>query len=401
MRKWLCAMSLCLLACGPGLAQEETTMPDPHDFAILPWGWTKADPEQLAWIAECGFNLAGFVSPEDLDPVLKAGLQGIVWDSSAHVGDAEAALDDAEIARRVQAVVDRVKGPPALFGYYLRAEPSSVVYPGLGRWAAAYKKAEPDASAYINLFPNYASPAQMGVETYEEYLRKFVEGVHPEYLSYDHYALMDDGTLRDGYFQNLEAARKVSLEAGIPFWNTVLSTATFHFAEPTDAGLRFQLYTTLAYGARGISYFCYFAPNVGSYRLAPVDQFGHRTPTWDMLRNVNLQLHRLLPTYLTLRSVNVFHHGEVPDGCAGDETSLHLASVEGGDFVVGEFEGPDGQPAVLVVNKDLHTSCALRVQFRRQGRVALVSPYTGEATDFGGEHCWLAPGQGSLLLLEE
>ncbi len=399
MRKWLCAMSLCLLACGPGLAQEETTMPDPHDFAILPWGWTKADPEQLAWIAECGFNLAGFVSPEDLDPVLKAGLQGIVWDSSAHVGDAEAALDDAEIARRVQAVVDRVKGPPALFGYYLRAEPSSVVYPGLGRWAAAYKKAEPDASAYINLFPNYASPAQMGVETYEEYLRKFVEVVHPEYLSYDHYALMDDGTLRDGYFQNLEAARKVSLEAGIPFWNIVLANSHFRYAEPTPAGFRFQLYTTLAYGARGISYFTYFAPQVGNYRLAPVDQFGHRTPTWDMLRHVNLQLHRLLPTSLTLRSVNVFHHGEVPESCSGDETSVHLASVEGGNLVVGEFEGPEGQPAVLIVNKDLHTSCGVYAQFKEPGRVLLVSPYTGEVTDFGGEHCWLAPGQGSLLLL--
>lgn len=400
MRVCLSALSVCLLVCNAGLAQEETEMPDPKDFVILPWSWTPADLEQLEGIRECGFNLAGFVAPGTLDLVQQAGLQAIVSDGPTHVGDAEAALEDAEIETRVRGLVDRVGEHPAVFGYYLRDEPSSVVYPGLGRWAAAFKRADPDARAYINLFPNYASPGQMGVNTYEEYLRAFVETVRPEFLSYDHYALMDDGTLRRGYFQNLEAARKVSLEAGIPFWNIVLSNAHFRYAEPTPAGFRFQMYTTLAYGARGVSYFTYFAPEVGNYRLAPVDQFGDRTPTWDMLRNVNLQLHQLLPTYLTLKSVNVFHTGEVPDGCSGAETSAHLASVEGGDLLVGEFEGPEGQPAALVVNKDLHTSCAFSVRFKEPGRVMLVSPYNGGLTHLAGEQGWLAAGQGSLLLLE-
>jgi hypothetical protein len=375
-------------------------MPKPEDFAILPWSWTPGDAAQLEGIRECGFNLAGFVGPETLDLVQQAGLKAIVSEGPTHVGDAEAALDDAEIARRVKALVDRVGQHPAVFGYYLRDEPSATVFPGLGRWAAAYAAAHPAATPYINLFPNYASPAQLGTETYEQYLERFVEAVHPRYLSYDHYALMDDGTLRGGYFQNLEAVRKAALAAGIPFWNIVLSNSHFRYAEPTPAGLRFQLYTTLAYGGRGISYFTYFAPEVGNYRLAPIDQFGNRTPTWDMLRNVNLQIHKLAPTYLTLKSVNVFHHGEVPDGCSGDDTSVHLASVDGGDLLVGEFEGPNGQPAVLVVNKDLHTSAAFTVRFKQAGRVRLVSPYTGRLEDLAGEQGWLAAGQGSLLLLE-
>lgn len=393
-------IGVCLLVCVPALAQEGTGMPKPEDFAILPWSWTPGDLAQLEGIRDCGFNLAGFVTPESLDLVEQAGLKAVVSDGPTHVGDAEAALDDAEIAKRVQALVDRVGSHPAVFGYYLRDEPSATVFPGLGRWAAAYGAAHPAATPYINLFPNYASPGQLGAETYEQYLERFVETVHPRYLSYDHYALMDDGTLRGGYFQNLEAVRKAALAAGIPFWNIVLSNSHFRYAEPTPAGLRFQLYTTLAYGGRGISYFTYFAPEVGNYRLAPVDQFGNRTPTWDMLRNVNLQIHKLAPTYLTLTSVNVFHHGEVPEGCSGDETSVHLASVEGGNLLVGEFEGPNGQPAVLVVNTDLHTSVAFGVQFKQAGRVRLVSPYTGGLTDLAGEQGWLAAGQGSLLLLE-
>ncbi len=395
----LCGLALLVVA-APGLAQEEDGTVAPEDFVILPWGWTPGDLQQLEWIRECGFNLAGFVDPDALDLVQQAGLQAFV--SGNHVGDAEAGLNDEEIARRVGELVDRVGDHPATFGYYLRDEPSSVIYPGLGRWKAAYKAANPDRLAYINLFPNYASPGQMGADTYEQYLERYVEQVDPEFISYDHYALMDDGTLRDGYFQNLEAVRRVSLAAGIPFWNIVLSNAHFRYAEPSPAGLRFQAYTTLAYGGRGISYFTYFAPKVGNYRLAPVDQFGNRTPVWDMLRNVNLQIHALAPAYCILRSVNVFHHGgEIPEGCSGIETSAHLESVDGENLLVGEFVGPDDQPAVLVVNKDLHISTTFGVRFKQPGRVQLVSPYQeGAVVDLAGEQGWLAPGQGSLLLLQ-
>ncbi len=373
-------------------------MVQPEEFAILPWSWVPADAEVLAGIRDCGFNLAGFVAPEALDAVQAAGLKAIVSGTDTHVGDAEAALPTAEIQRRVQALVNRTGTHPATFGYYLRDEPSATVYGGLAEWAAAYAQAAPRALSYINLFPNYASPAQMGVGTYEEYLQQFVATVRPRFISYDHYALMDDGSLRDGYFQNLEAVRRVAMKERLPFWNIVLANAHFHYAEPSPAGFRFQLYTTLAYGGRGISYFTYITPDVGNYRLAPLDPFGHRTPTWDMLRQVNLQLHRLAPTYLRLTSLNVFHHGQVPAGCSDSSSSQLLARLEGGDLVVGEFREAEGRDAVLVVNKDLARSTAFNLEFKSPGAVTLVSPYSGAESAWAGEQCWLAPGQGMLLL---
>ncbi len=214
-------------------------------------------------------------------------------------------------------------------------------------------------------------------------------------------ALMDDGSLRGGYFQNLEAVRDAAQRHGLPFWNIVLGNAHFHYAEPTEAGLRFQLYTTLAYGGRGISYFTYFAPAVGNYRLAPIDQFGHKTPTWAMLRNVNLQLNRIGKVYLTLKSVNVFHHPNVPRGCSTIKTSKWLARLSGDDLLVGEFEGPDGQPFVMVVNKSLHNSTHFDVTFKESGRVQYVSAYSGAIGNWGGENAWLAAGQGMLLCLKK
>lgn len=212
---------------------------------------------------------------------------------------------------------------------------------------------------------------------------------------------MDDGSLRDGYFQNLEAVRAVAQRHSLPFWNIVLSNAHFSYAEPTEAGLRFQLYTTLAYGARGISYFTYFTPAIGNYRLAPVDQFGHKTATWNMLRNVNLQAHRLGPVYVKLRSVNVFHHPDVPRGCSGLQSSRYIAEVGGGSLLVGEFEGPGGQPFVMVVNKSLQRSTAFSVKFKDSGQIQLVNPYTGRTEPWGGENSWLAAGQGMLLCLKK
>jgi hypothetical protein len=400
LRRLTIGLMICLLLSpvgSGGQARRGETMLKPEEFAILPWGWTPGDRRALEEIRECGFNLAGFVHPEHLNLVREVGLKCIVSDGSVHVGDAEAGLSEAEIARRVQALVDRTGRHPAVFGYYLRDEPGAAVYPGLRKWSDAYRRAAPDKLAYINLFPNYASPAQMNVPTYREYLERFIEIVQPRFISYDHYALMDDGTLRGGYFQNLEAVREIALKNGIPFWNIVLSNAHFHYAEPTEAGLRFQLYTTLAYGGRGISYFTYFTPAIGNYRLAPIDPFGNKTPTWEMLRRVNLQIHRLGPTYLKLKSVNVFHHPEVPEGCSGIQTSRYLSEAVGTNLLVGEFEGPGGQPFALVVNKDLHRSTSFRVRFRQEGAIQLVNPYTGSLEAWAGENNWLAPGQGMLL----
>ncbi len=297
MMRLLCISSLMLLSTMKLYAEDSPPRVAPEDFAILPWSGVPGDADTLREIRQCGFNLAGFVAPEDLDAVADAGLKAIVSFGPTHVGDSKIDRDEAAIAKDVDPLAERTAKHPATFGYNLRDEPNVRMFPALGRYVAAFRKAAPNARSYINLFPNYASPQQLGTDTYEQYLEKFVTTVKPPFVSYDHYALMDDGTLRGGYFQNLEAVRKVALAHNLPFWNIVLSNSHFRYAEPTSAGLRFQAYTTLAYGARGISYFTYIAPNSGNYRLAPIDQFGHKTPTWEMLRNVNLQIHAPRPPW--------------------------------------------------------------------------------------------------------
>ena len=120
-----------------------------------------------------------------------------------------------------------------------------------------------------------------------------------------------------------------------------------------------------------------------------------------MLRNVNLQLHRIGKVYLTLKSVNVFHYPKVPRGCSSRKTSRWLSKVKGRNLLVGEFEGPNGQPFVMLVNKSLHDSTYFHVTVKEPGKVYFVSAYHGHIDDLEGEHHWLAPGQGILLTLRK
>jgi hypothetical protein len=390
----LCATTVLTLVNVASAADDRLA---PEDFAILPWGWTPGDEEVLRDIYKCGFNLAGFVAPEGVDAVQKAGLKCIVSDRRITSGVNLREDDPDEIRRTVKAATDPLRDHPAVYGWYLRDEPDAPYYDVLAKWCDALREAVPDHRRYINLFPIYVDMPRAGADSYEQYVELFVDKCKPQFISYDNYSLMDDGSLRDGYYRNLEVMRDASLRHDIPFWNIVLSNSHFRYAEPTDATLRFQLYTTLAYGARGISYFTYFTPQTGNYRLGPIDQFGHKTATWDALRRVNLQIHKLGPVYITLRSVNVFHHPDVPEGSRRIDTSRHIAEVAGGDLLVGEFDDPDGRPYAMVVNKSRTTSCAYSVKFKNGGEILMVNAYTGATHAWRGEQNWLAPGQGMLL----
>ena len=116
-------------------------------------------------------------------------------------------------------------------------------------------------------------------------------------------------------------------------------------------------------------------------------------------QSLAIQLRRRLellgPTYIKLKSVNVFHHPEVPVACSGIATSKFVEKLEGGNLLVGEFEGPGGVPYVMVVNKSLHEATGFKVKLKGGTELEVVSPYDGKTAPSGGEDWWLAPGQGS------
>ena len=381
-----------------------------RQFAIMAWGGSPSDPEQLALMKQAGLNISGFCRVQDLEKVRAAGLACFVSDRRANGYDWEKLPPESEIRRNVAELAREIADNPAVLGFYLRDEPHASLMPGLGRVAALLGEALPGRWPYVNLFPYRVSPERLGASSYEAYVRMLVDVVKQPFLSYDNYSLVG-GEMLDYFYTNLEIIRRLSLESGKPFWNCVLANAHFNYMEPSDATFHLQAYATMAYGGRGIQYFTYFTPPIGNYRLGAVDQFGHRTRTWEMLRRINLQIHVLAPVLVRLRSTGVYHYPDVPDQGRPLAESRLVAGVEMtqryvrppvmGRFLVGEFEDPEGRPYLMLVNKDLNHSFQFRLRTKPEGRKLMrVSPYSGREETFGREMDWLAPGAGVLLRLE-
>ena len=407
-------LALCAAALLPfpvwSQARHNITPVPPKDFAVMAWGSSPSDPEDLRGMRDAGLNISGFCRAEDLERVRGAGLTCFVSDRRLSSYDPEHLPSDDQLRRDVAELKQQIGSNPAALGFYLRDEPSARLMPGLGKLAAMLREAMPDKYPYVNLFP-YRVPAQrLGTSDYDSYVRMLVKTIHQPFLSYDNYSLVN-GEMLDSFFTNLEIVRRLSLETGTPLWNCILANSHFNYMEPSDATFNLQVYSTMAYGGRGIQYFTYFAPPLGNYRMAAVDQFGNRTATWDMLRRINNQIHALAPTLIKLRSTGVYHYPDVPDQGQPLSDSKLVEGVEmtqryvrppvAGRFLIGEFEDSAHRPYVLLVNKDLKNSFQFKIRFK-QGSAKLfrVSPYSGQEQPFGREMDWLAPGAGVLLRVE-
>ncbi len=368
----------------------------PDVFPIIAWGPSPSDPGQLRLMKEAGVNVSGFCKVDELDQVAAAGLTCIVTDPRLAEFVGKNGGTDSEIRDAVAALAKKIGSHPAAFAINLRDEPSEQQMPILGRLAAELRRAMPGKLPYVNLFPNYASAKQLGSPSYEDHLRAYLRIVKLPYLSWDNYSIID-GEMLPRYYDNLEAARKVTQEAKIPFWNCILSTALFHHPEPTDATYNLQVYTTMAYGGRGIELFTYFSVDEGNFRMAPIDHYGNRTPAYDALRRTAAQIHALAPTLAKLHSTGVYHW---PVSTAAGTPLLEDVKTSG-TLLIGEFADSQGRPYVMLVNKSLSENCTFRLEARAQNaKFYRVSAVSGTERPLGGEGNWLAPGAGILLRIE-
>ena len=385
-------------------------------FPISFWCQPTNTYENWKTVAECGFTVAPIsaTSVEEgrkvLDWLQEFGLKGMIVDPRITVTLPETRGWKETILQIVADYQDH----PALWGYYITDEPGLDRFANLSKLVKSFQKADPEHIAYINLFPNYASPDQLGTISYQRHVEAYVDTVKPLVLSYDHYALMETGD-RPEYFPNLEVIRAEALRVGIPFMNIFLSTPHFNYRDPSAQDLRWEVYTSLAYGAKAIAYFTYLTPDVENYRNGPISIYEKVTPKYDMIRQLNLEVRNLAPWLLALKSTGIYHTGAVPAGCEGLCGCGLVAEANGSgrDLIVGEFVDSDKNPWVMVMNKDrqhaawvtlkLHTPLKkmhevarstgqMRAIARDQGVDAFKTYEDGLVVSF-----WLAPADARLI----
>jgi len=325
-------------------------------------------------LVDGGFNLAWGTSVEDLDV---ADAHGLRVDLLAYDLREPGNLDDPAGKARIEAVIESVKDHPALYSYSITDEPSAVRFPEFARIVDHIRERDPAHLAHINLFPTYASTAQLGtagdtVEAYREHLRRFVDVVTPDLVSYDHYHLYtnDDG---NQYFMNLALVREAALYGGIPFINVIqaVSLGESHRI-PNGNESRFLAYTTLAYGGQGISQFTYWPHSVfhggisgfedieWTSERAEADAAAPLTPLGEAVRQIHPEFVAIAQQLQPLTSLAVYHSGRGVPGW--DIEALPADAVFTADppfdreqdkgVLWGCFGSSDATSHVLVVNLD-------------------------------------------------
>jgi hypothetical protein len=298
---------------------------------------------------------------------------------------------------------------PACWGFSVYDEPSVKDFERLRSVVDNLRKTSPGKLAYINLLPNGASSGQWGVDDYEHYVSRFVNEVNPDVLSMDHYPMMKPGNDgRKGYCDNLEVMRKYSLEKQIPFWN-FFNTMPFgpHF-DPTEAQLRWQIYTSLAYGAKGVLYFCYYTPDGDEFPKggAIITRDGRKTRHYYEAQRINHAIKNLGPTLMKLTSTAIYRI-QPGDDPAAVLKGTPICQLTPGDYLVGVFQHADGRKAVLLNNYDFAYSSWPTVTFDAHDNVVEVDPETSkerpvmdDSPAMEGLQLSLDAGAGRLFMIE-
>ncbi|HEY5913959.1 MAG TPA: hypothetical protein VJA21_25505 [Verrucomicrobiae bacterium] len=410
-------IALVIVLCGVPLWQPAAEASGTNQWQVgtpivTYWAGPPMSDAAVRQMAEGGWNLV-WCTEKDLDLVQRAGLRAQLQDSLL----APATLDDPAQREKLDALIERVRRHPALYAYFITDEPNAAAFPALGRLVAYLRARDPLHLAYINLFPTYATNEQLGnkgdtVNAYEDHLRQFVAEVKPALISYDHYQFTTTGDSGQ-YFLNLGLIRRAAQDAGLPFLNIVQAcTWAPSMRVPKADEMRYLVYTTLAYGAQGISYYVYCHPgHTGG--IANAD--GTPTPLYDALTVLNREFVAIARELQPLRSVGVYQAGMLPPGAeslpkdaafvpefpvltAKYQPPQPVKGVLFGNF--GPLEDPGRSAATthsLVVNLDYSTAVTLEVRGPGvlegfDARSVQWLPAKGRRMELR-----LAPGGGKLL----
>jgi hypothetical protein len=351
----LLTCALALPACGDWQMSE---------FVVM-LGWPPQDTSVKA-MANAGFNVI-MAPATKLDECRRHGIKALVMDATPEQAP--------ELCRH-----------PALWGYYVRDEPSDEEFEAVAEPVAAFHRADPDHPAYVNLM------AWMNLERY-------LQVVRPRFLSYDYYQWWWGP---HNHFGRLEAHRKAALAAGIPLvcWVEANSDPFYEWGKgehvpDSEAKKRQSVYTALAYGVKGIQWF------VGGL----VFDGDELTEAGRHVARINAELKALGPELMRLQSVDVFHTDPVPEGCRPVPDDF-WAHVDSKDWVLGVFSDQAADRHLLLVNRD-HTRsrwAVVRVagpksageKFDKKRR-EWVPLQTASRQDWDSVEFRVAPGGGELL----
>lgn len=333
------------------------TIKDTVEIPITAWFGVPDDYLELEHfenLKDAGFNINNY-RYQNNDNVEKA------LNLSYQVG-IKTIINSKEFPNNLSSTVNRFKDHPATAGYFIIDEPPIQTLHLFKEMVNKITDIDNKNFNYINLLPTYGDA---GTKDYNEYIYRYSTEIPLDFISFDFYPIIANW-VRDDWYYNLEIIRNISTEINKPFWAFALSTSHGNYPIPTLEHLRLQVYSNLAYGAKGIQYYTYWtitSPNF-VYESGPIDKDGSKTKVYDLVKQMNKEIKSFSHIYLTSKVKNVSHYGNIPFGTTRSSIYpdyIESLDIRGGNALLSEMENNENT-FYMIQNTNLYNEIGIEIK---------------------------------------
>ncbi len=325
----------------------------------------------------------------------------------------------------------------ACAGLYLWDEPTKVALPYGGELLDTYKQAlkllnAEDKTYYVNLLPVLPGYSGANYEEYKDYLRKAVDEMKLEYISFDSYPFrypeyimryipeVKSG-ISPGIFNHLLMVREIALEKEVPFWafvqmggNWTEEVDNVNVRRPRPTEVLWEVNLFLAFGAKGIQYFTMHNPvsyfkylkNKGETGAFLPD--GSHSDLYEPAQKANKQA--LACDEVLMHSVNekILVHGEMPtiieypNTVVAYETGYkEIVKIEGAPTLVGCFDYLGKSVFYVMHNSVGEESGKIYITLDKTHSLRLLDRKRDEKTTAKTLEFCLDAGEATLVVIED
>jgi hypothetical protein len=270
---------------------------------------------------------------------------------------------------RIAKFIKEVRNNKVVLGYNLFDEPQEKHIALLVAAGKYIRSLEPDKLTWISFF------------LYNDKLaRSMLEQFTPSVISSPEYPYCPKVDMFEELYQILETYRGIAIKFRTPLWLYVQSASwpwpQNHEGDrrlPKLSEIRMQVYSNLAYGAKGLWYYTYVTPrHAKGVTSVILDQYDRIKPEYSGIKTINAEVLALGPVLMTLNSVDVMHVKPNIKGVKPFIPNNIIANIEGENLLVGCFKDTSGGDYFMIVNK-LTNSANNNIRIMFQAKVAGLS----------------------------
>jgi len=312
------------------------------------------------------------------------------------------ASSEKEFVQSVRKSYEDFGHHPATYGFFVGDEPSLDEVNYFISALRILKEEMPDLTPFGNVVPywggcDYEFAVGRGERFFDDVVDKILSESAAPLLGYDYYAqCLQEGYNSqvgiDAYFYGLDKFRELTQKHNVPFYVSLLSVGHWCFRIPTEDDIRWQIYTSIAHGAKGILWFyVHQSEYESSFRGGPF--FGKEQIKTEMFDYIKRQQHifnnYFKDTLDKMEMTAVYHIGHFYNPakrfCSDDYIEEVIGNTPDPVIITYYKEYDSGNRWISVVNGHQRISNKITVKFTN-----------GKALTF-----WLAPGEMKLLPLND